>query len=186
MTGQGSPTFFEKLYDDTYLPTARYVARHCSDSARIPDILQDVYTDVYETLRRRGEGYIRQPAAFVLQVAKAKLARFYDRRGRQPVLLSLDAETEEGGELDRLELWDAGALSPEDAAVNAALLEQIMALVHAEPPETQRIFTLYYGFGLSAREIAGELGGRDAAVRSRLYRLTQKIRTELRKDGTTV
>ena len=46
-----------------------------------------------------------------------------------------------------------------------------------EPAETQRMFLLYYGYGMTLGDIALETGKTMSAVKSRLVRVRRKLRT---------
>lgn len=47
MIGQTIYTFFNSLYDNTYHKTVLYVTKKCDDPAQVSDIVQEIYTEIY-------------------------------------------------------------------------------------------------------------------------------------------
>lgn len=181
MADQNSISFFESMYDATYPAAARYVARRCAEPARIADILQDTYAEVYAALLKKGPGYFRDPAAFVLHVARAKLRRYYREQTRRRRELPLTLTGDDGDEYDNPELAPL-ALTFEDDAQTRLLARQVAETLTQKPPEVQQVFALYYGAGLTLREIAKTLGVKESTVKNRLYRTIQQLRQIYGKD----
>jgi len=75
--------------------------------------------------------------------------------------------------------------TPFEALRAGEILERINKVVDAFEPEDRLMFRLKYFEGLSNAEIAGFLGRGDTegTVRSRIFRLTHKLRSELKKAG---
>ena len=67
----------------------------------------------------------------------------------------------------------------EDAVLDRALAQDILAEAKKLPRETYRVFVLYYGYELSVSEISKELGLGTEAVKSRLFRGRNAIRQYL-------
>ncbi len=60
-------------------------------------------------------------------------------------------------------------------------MDEVWRLLKHEPEINQRAFVLYYGYDRSQKEIAAALGIREEAVRQRLYRTRERIRTMLER-----
>ena len=71
MSAQDPIPFFEALYEETYPATLRLVTRGCADADRIPDLMQDIYADVYAAILTRGTAYFTNPAETRLLAAQA-------------------------------------------------------------------------------------------------------------------
>ena len=183
MVDQQRSTFFEELYDATYDTTVRYITRHCPDPAAIPDLVQETYTTVYETLLRKGEAYLQTPAAFVLHVAKRQLAHSWPFWQRWRAQTSLQRQDDEGEGYDE-PLADEQTLTLAPDAENRLLYRQIVKTVQGKPPDVQRIFYLRYGLDLTTRQIAQTLGIKESTVKSKLHRTILELRTIYGKDGT--
>ena len=70
-------TLFNEIYDQTYDKVLRYVISKCGNTNDIADIVQETYLELYQTIVKRGAAYIKNPGAFVLQLAKAKVYKHY-------------------------------------------------------------------------------------------------------------
>lgn len=143
LRAQDPAPFFEALYEDTYADTLRYLTRRCADPAQLPDLMQEVYAEVYAVLLEKGGGYLRDPAAFVRHVAKAKLRRFYTLRQRLGTLIPLQRTAQDG------ELYDEPDLQQAD---QPPLPEQLVEdkLLAAEIAARLKTFRPMYSASLSA------------------------------------
>lgn len=183
MNVQEVTPFFEKLYEETYDATLLYLTRRCADPVQIPDLMQEVYAEVYSVLLQKGPDYFRRPKAFVQHVAKSRLCRYYSLRRRLACLVSLDhSGREEDGEKD--EALEIPSLDlPEDLAENKLLAGEIAARLKTFPPDVQRIFICHFWLELSLAQTAKALGMKEATVKSKLYRTLTKLRELYEKDG---
>ena len=64
-----------------------------------------------------------------------------------------------------------------------AAVDAIMLRLKAEPERTQRMFLLYYGYGMKLGDIAKELGTTEAGVKSCLVRVRRKLRATLKEEN---
>jgi RNA polymerase sigma factor (sigma-70 family) len=87
----------------------------------------------------------------------------------------------ENGKTDSPEqrLVDHRSASPEDLLLKAERLTEALGLVNQLPAVTQRVLALYFGEGLTYREIANELGSNPSTV----YRQVSLARTKLSDLG---
>lgn len=175
--------FFEKLYEETYDSTLLYLTRRCGDPAQIPDLMQEVYAEVYAVLLQKGPEYFRRPRAFVQHVAKARLCRYYSLRRRLACLVSLDRfGTEDAGEgSPPREIPDQDL--PENLAEDKLLAGEIAARLKTFPADVQRIFICHFWLDMPLSQTAKALGMKEATVKSKLYRTLAKLRELYQKDG---
>lgn len=61
-------------------------------------------------------------------------------------------------------------------------MDEVWRLLQNEPALNRRVFLLYYGFDRSQKEIGEALGIGEKAVRQRLYRTRQRIKTLLESE----
>lgn len=168
-------TRFTELYNQTYPAVLRYVLSKCGRVEDVRDILQDVYTDVYIAMKRKGGGHICNPGAFAIKVAKAKLHRYYTVRERwEP--------WPEPAEESSLVLRESLEPTMEDQAVTAELIRDIAAFIAAKPDICRRIFLLFYVLGLSIPEIAALLSLHASTVKNWLYRTRSELRRLYEKE----
>lgn len=181
MVDQTDITFFQTLYDETYPAAAAYILRRSPDPAHAEDVLQDVYTEVFALVCKKGRGYIREPQALVLHIAKARLARSYPLWARLKATLPLFRQEDDGQEAEIPGL-PADPLQLEDLVGDRALLAQVAAWLRQKPLEVQRVLYLYYALDWPARQIATELGMKESTVKSKIHRTVKELRERYGKD----
>lgn len=187
LCAQNLTRFFEALYEETYPDTLRYLTRRCADPSQLPDLLQEVYAEVYAVLLQKGCGYLRSPAAFVRHVAKAKLRQFYTLRQRLGTLIPLQRTTPDGETYDEPDLQQAETQPPlpEQLVEDKLLAAEIAARLKTFPADVQRIFVCVYALDMTLRQTAALLGMKESTVKAKLYRTLAKLRELYRKDGAS-
>ena len=162
--------WFDRVFDETKAQILRYICIHLDDFSSADDVFQEVYTSLFQRIRRKGVKDIAEPAAFLTQTAKREIAR-RNRRDRRHGAVSV----EEG----------AAYLPSSDPALADTVadrdsLRTVRDTVRAMPPLTCKVFVLFYYFDMSIASIAEELGTSIDAVKSRLSRARREVRTNLR------
>ena len=168
---------FDRIYRETYPHLLRYALLHLSDPTDAEDALQNVYFAFYRRTKRFGRPEILFPKAFLLRMLRREIIRTYAERDTEKARRAA-AEAE-------AEVLDAEAPEPEDLCLDRAMAEEILSAAKRLPPDSYRVFVLYYGFRMTVREIAGELGLGEEAVKSRLFRSRNAIRKMLARGGNT-
>lgn len=69
--------YFLLIYEQTYGSCLRFLTSKCGNLSDLPDLLQETYLELYNTLKKKGKKYIKQPEALVITIAKRKLIRHY-------------------------------------------------------------------------------------------------------------
>jgi RNA polymerase sigma-70 factor (ECF subfamily) len=169
------PSDVELAADGDELAFARLVALHNADMARVAyvitcdgalaqDAVQAAWIRAWRKLRT-----LRDPArarAWLLAIAVNE-ARQIIRRRHRVVLVPIDP--------------DVPAASRTDPAVGIARLDLLRALAHLSSDD-RALLAMRYVLGLEAGEL-GSLTGRSASgTRTRLSRLTSRLRQELGDD----
>lgn len=173
---------FNGIYGETYLATARFVAAKCGSIHDIADILQDIYTEVYVTLVRKGADYPRNAAAFVRQVARTKVYKYYTMAERLRLLIPLSVQDEEGDETTITD-FELPKDEVEEMLVDRLLIDSIWERLSHEPDVVQRIFYLFYVCDRSIPEIAADLRIGRSNVKNKLYRTIKTLRTLYGKES---
>ena len=121
---------------------------------------------------KKGSSAIRDPKAYLMTTLKHEIAGFY-RSGavRRTVPLTLVED-------------EPDDLSVEDLSLDHAAVGDVLEALKREPQSTQRMFILYYGYGMKLGDIAKETGTTEAGVKSRLARVRKKLRTSLGEENT--
>ncbi len=71
---------FEKIYEDTYHTTLKYLIGKCPNLDDVNDILQETYMDLYQILNKKKK--INDEKAFILGIAKNKLKKYISSKGK--------------------------------------------------------------------------------------------------------
>ena len=165
-------SYFDRVYEATYGPLLKYAIVHLSDPTDAEDALQNVYLSFYRRIERYGHLDVLFPKAFLLKMLKREIIERYAEREKRD-LRPLEDVPEERLKDD---------VDLEDAVLDRALARDILAEAKKLPRETYRVFMLYYGYELTISEIAKELGMGAEAVKSRLFRGRNAIRSYLTAD----
>ncbi len=163
--------YFDRVYDDTYTDILKYVVAKTSRADEVEDIVQAVYQKFYMRICRRGHSDINNPQAFLISSARREIIRFYaTKRLRNERETTFEPSME-------AEVPFESTLEHSDAA--QAVWETVKELA----PESYRVFTLYYGFDLPVEEVAKTLGLTPQAVKSRLFRARNEVRSRLKGES---
>ena len=160
---RGSRTAAESLISAYYDAIYCFAYRQTGNREDAMDLTQNIFLAVLRAIHT----YNGKQAAFRTWLYRIAVNKIIDRRRKlRPGLVPLED----------MELPD-----PEDFAVQVqdrALLEEIEAYVSALSPQVQAIFRLRVYGERSFPEIAAALGEKEAAVKTRYYRLMSRLRKE--------
>jgi len=179
MAGPDAASRFDEIYNSTSKAALAYITAKCGRTADISDIFQDTYMELYQVLTRRGADYVTNGSAFVLRIAKQKLARYYSLRDRLRLFISITASDDGGEELD-LSDWESDAFLTEDFAVDHILLEAARQFIAQKPEDVKKIFYLFYDVGKTIPEIALALAISESSLKNKLYRTLKELRNLLK------
>ena len=175
MTTQGPNIVsrFDDLYNSTHKAALTFITAKCKRTADIADIFQDTYMELYQVLDKRGADYITNGKAFVLRLARQKLARHYSLADRLRGFVSLEtADDDENAPADFI----ADDFILEDFIVDQDILSAVRDYIQAQPEAVQKVFYLFYEVGITIPEIAAALGISESNVKNEIYRTITKLR----------
>ena len=178
MPGPTIPSKFNEIYDATHKAVLTLITAKCARTADISDIFQETYMELYQVLQKRGTSYIANDKAFVLRLAKQKLARYYSLQERLKMFVSASTVSEDGEDMD-LSGLEADTLLTEDFAVDQVMLNAAKQFIHNRPEIVQKVFYLFYDMGLTIPEIAEALAITESNVKNKLYRTLKELRSLL-------
>ena len=162
---------FNTVYDATF----RELMRYCLLKAPMEDahdLLQNTYTQFYRALQRKGVRAIRDPKAYLFTALKHEIAGYY-RSGAKRKTVPLELVSDEPDDV-----------SVEDLSLDRAAVGDVLDRLKRESESTQRMFILYYGYGMKLGDIAKETGTTEASVKSKLARVRRKLRTSFGEENT--
>lgn len=160
---------FERIYVETRDDLLRYLMLRTNAHPDVEDLFQEVYRRFYQRLCN-GVLPILNPRLYLFSIAKKVLSRHYRSAARrstfeQPIPEDIDIPSRD---------------EPiEDQLLQEEKKEAVWRILQSEPELSRRAFILFYGYDRSQVEISDALGLSEEAVRQRLYRTRQKIRTML-------
>ena len=155
---QRDPSRFDVLYEENFYRVYAYVANRVANRAVAEDLTADVFREALDGIggfEWRGAPFI----AWLLRIAARALADYWKRAGRE----SGDAAA------------DAGPHVVEETERSAMLFQ----LVDRLPAAQRRVIEMRFVEQKSIREIAGELGRSEGAVKQLQLRALENLRAEM-------
>lgn len=179
MSNPNAVSRFDEIYNSTRKAVLAFITAKCGRTADINDIFQDTYLELYQVLSKRGADYVTNGNAFVLRIAKQKIARHYSLLERLRFFISMTTTNKDGEEVELSDL-EADAFLTEDFTVNHILLETARQFIQQKPEDVKKIFYLFYDVGLTIPEISRMLALSESGVKNKLYRTLKELRKLLK------
>ena len=161
---EGDEAAFAQLVAEHHASMARVAYVICGEPAAASDAVQAAWAIAWRRI-----GGLREPTqvrAWLVAIAANEARQAIRRDRRHPVVdISVALDQRGGG----------------DPADTIALVDLERALRRLKPDD-RSLVALRYVAGLDSTEIAAQIGGTASAVRSRLARLLDRLRTDLDHD----
>lgn len=158
---QSDPSRFADLYEQNFYRVYAYVARRVGDRHQAEDLTAEVFREALAGIRKfewRGVPFI----AWLLRIASRAVADHWQRSGR-----------ETGNPADTLN--QPARPGPEEIERSAMLFQLVDRL-----PEAQfRVIHMRFVEQKSIREIAGEMGRSEGAVKQLQLRAIENLRAQM-------
>ena len=167
---------FYIIYDRTYYTVLRYISSRYSRQDEVPDIMQEIYMELFKVLKSKPEGYIKDTDAFVMNLAKKKLSRHYTLGERLKQLIPLHKDDDNADVLD-----EYGDFEFEDELIDQIMLEEVWRIILCADEMTKKIFHMRYIDNLSLDTVSERLNVPLHTVRNKLYRTTEDIKRHFEK-----
>lgn len=168
--------YFEKIYEQTNRKVTIYLISKCKNFSDVNDIFQDVYLEYYQVLKRKGQDYIRDPEAFLINLCRKKIGSYYSFWERIPLKYPFDNKDFE--EQDQPEVLGE-IVDFEEDFFRKEMVNDVKHILEMQPMEVQKIFYLYYTMELKIAEIAALLNMKEQTVKNKLFRTRRTIRETL-------
>lgn len=173
---------FNQLYADSCEQILALITAKCGNPMDVQDIFQETYAEVFTIIRKKGINYITNPNAFISNIAKQKIYRYYRFRDRAHALFRFRANDEEP-ELPEWEMLELDSFEIEDELDRQNLIQQIKQYIHTQPMEVQKIFYLCYQLNKTIPEIAELMEMSVSGVKNKIYRTIKSMRVQISKEG---
>ncbi|MEZ4509692.1 MAG: sigma-70 family RNA polymerase sigma factor [Eubacteriales bacterium] len=156
--------YFDRVYEEYAAKLKRFVVVRIRSVSDMEDLYQEVWKRFYE---RTAAIRPQEPFRYLVKIAKGELSKRYKiqskRNEHEAPLLETIPDAQAPFEPALLDRMDAAA---------------VWRIVKNEPLLSYQSFVLYYGFDQSMRQVAKTLHISEDAVKARLYRTRERIRTE--------
>ena len=162
---------FEKIYNETYSNTLKFVIVKCNDIDNIKDIIQDTYIELYKKLKKKDVSTDNEKA-YVIGISKNIIKRHYKEKRKKYNEISID-ENIEITENEDIEL----------NFVNEENVKEIWNFIKTKDLLTSKIFYLYFVLGYTIKEVSKELEVNENTVKTRIYRTIKEIKLNFLKGG---
>lgn len=172
---------FDEIYNSTNKTVLAYITAKCRATDDIADVFQDTYLELYQVLKKRGADYITNETAFILWIAKRKLAKYYSLLRRLKIFVSMNGVDDDGETVDLTE-FEIDSFEAEEFIVNKDLVLKAKQLINAKPNDVQKVFYLFYDVDLTIPQIAKSLSMSESSVKNKLYRTLKELREILKKE----
>jgi RNA polymerase sigma factor (sigma-70 family) len=155
-----------------------FIRRRVPDPGDAEDILQDVFSELVESVRMLRP--IEQVGAWLFQVARNRIIDRFRRRSFEPVPVAVDPDSEDG--LAALEkLLPSPQAGPQARYARRLLLEELDAALEELPAEQRDVFIAHELEGRSFRELAAQTGLNVNTLLSRKRYAVRHLRDRLRQ-----
>lgn len=166
---------FEFLYNNTYKNVLRYTICHCRNLDDVNDIIQDTYTDLYQTITNKNYIDLENVESYIIGIAKNKIKKHY---GALKVNYQLQIENE------NLEQFGGNEIDIENNLITKDNVLQIWNYLKNKSDITARIFYLYYVMEIPIKTISDEIQMNESNVKNHLYRTQKELKEKFEKgDG---
>jgi len=160
---------FVKLYNATYDNLLKYVVSKCGSADDIPDIMQKIYLNYYERVKKHGNA--DDPESYLFKIAQNEMKKHYKLKAKHKNDVPVFSKAEDD-EFEAMEALLAQEL-PESADFD---MKKIWRQIKTEDDLTFKIFVLYFYHGEKLANIAKILDVGESTVKNRLYRTIGKMR----------
>ncbi|HEY3859451.1 MAG TPA: sigma-70 family RNA polymerase sigma factor [Gammaproteobacteria bacterium] len=169
-----------RLTDDVVRESPRlrsFIRRRVADEADVEDILQEVFSELFEAYRLLQP--IGQVGAWLFRVAKNRITDRYRKRGTEGPRGRPTALEDDDDLVDLMDLLPSPDAGPEAAYVREGLLEELDAALDELPEEQQSVFVAHELEGRSFKELSAETGVSVNTLLARKHYAVRHLRRRL-------
>lgn len=171
---------FNRLYNETYHSTLKYVISKCDNINNVEDIMQNIYVRLFHSMKRNHRK-IENEKAFLIKLAKNELFKYYSFKNKMKTILNISTEEEESLSIENIK---DEKINIDEEILNKVSLESIFHIIDQQDLKTKKVMMLYYMEDLKIKEIAELLNWSESTVKTKIYRTIQKIKDTLSEVKT--
>lgn len=163
---------FEFIYRNTYKNVLKYTICHCRNLDDVNDIIQDIYTELYQTIVNKKYINLENVESYMIGIAKNKIKGHYN----------LTMKKYQGQvENEDLEQFCDNEIDIEKDFITKDNVLQIWNYLKSKSELTSRIFYLYYVIENPIKTIANDIGLTESNVKNHLYRTQRELKEKFKK-----
>jgi len=155
-----------------------FIRRRVPDPGDAEDILQDVFSELVESVRMVRP--IGQVGGWLFQVARNRIIDRFRRRSARPAQVPADLDGEDGVAA-LAELLPSPQAGPDAQYARRLLVEELDAALEELPPEQRDVFIAHELEGKSFRELAAQTGLNVNTLLSRKRYAVRHLRNRLQQ-----
>ena len=165
---------FEKVYNDTYNRTLKYIVIKCNNIEDVNDIMQDTYLELLNKIKRNKLEKVENIENYILGIASNIIKRHYTKKKKENII-SYDEE-------NSVELLISDDFDLEENIITKDNIDKIWSYIKGKELIIIKIFYLYYGLGLKISEIARALEIGESNIKNKIYRTLKELKKYLGKE----
>lgn len=166
---------FEFLYNNTYKNVLKYTICHCKNLDDVNDIIQDIYTELYQTIVNKKYINLNNAESYIIGIAKNKIKKHYSL---SKVNCYIEYENK------NLDQYGDNDIDIEKDLITKDNVMQVWNHLKNKSDLIARIFYLYHVLDIPIKEIAVELNITESNVKNQLYRTKKELKNKFKKgDG---
>lgn len=169
---------FDELYYATYSDVLNYVIINCSNMEDVKDIVQNIYLDVLNILRKNKTSISK---SYIIGIAKNKVKDYY-RFNYKNKIISLFSSIKNKDEIDLIDAVDSG-IDIEKTILNEENIKFIWEYLKRQNVIIFKIFYLYYYMDFTIKDISKALNISESNVKNYLYRTLDKFNALMKDRG---
>ena len=163
---------FESIYNNTYKSILKYTICHCRNLDDVNDIIQDTYTELYQSIINKKYINLENVESYIIGIAKNKINGHY---ASLKINHQIETENSNFDQLNDNEIDIEQDLITKDNAL------QVWNYLKKNNELTAKIFYLYYVIDIPIKEIAEELKLTESNVKNHLYRTQKELKEKFKK-----
>ncbi|MFV0393916.1 MAG: RNA polymerase sigma factor [Coprobacillaceae bacterium] len=177
MIDQSNLEQFNKIYNDTYDRTLRFIVCKCQNINDANDIIQETYIELHKIMNKKELSY-ENIQAYVMKIAFYKIRQHYTLLQR---IRSIHFFTKSNEDVEYVDQIKDG-IDIEEMIRNESLCHEIWEYVKSKDIMIGRIFFLKFYSELTIKEIAEELHVGESYIKNCLYRTLKEVKKHFGKD----
>lgn len=162
---------FEVLYKNTYKNILKYTICHCRNLDDVNDILQDIYTELYQKILNKKYINLDNAESYIIGIAKNKIKKLHS----SSKINYIEPENENSSQ------YSDSYIDIEKDLITKENVMQVWNYLKNKNELTAKIFYLYYVIDIPIKEIVEELKLTESNVKNHLYRTQRDLKEKLKK-----